>query len=365
MTNFNISGRGWTSRTHGFFASMGGFILSENGAMTEVLSIERLEELESKGSINWPRISEKEIEDRSKGDAFSKGFAVLQATWFITQCVARGIYGLAITELEVATLAFAALNGVLYFLWWNKPRGVACPVPVYLISSKRETGTQTMNLEYEAILDHTFSSISVNTSLATNVAPSDKDVSQNNDPLWKPTPLEPLSFTAFVRYCVKFKGMVLSMFSIGPILNDIALCTTIKAPALSVPLFYSPSCGTPAIVVLHRSAYIGFIIGTLFGGIHCIAWFFRFPSVEEQYVWQTSAAIITAMPIVYAGLFIFEPKPTLMSRFIVKQVRSMMILVYLVSRIALLILPLIALRSLPPGSLLAIRWSSFIIPHSQ
>jgi hypothetical protein len=353
MTNFNLSGRGWTSKTHGFFASMGGFMLFENDGMIEVLSIERLEELASKGSINWPRISEKEIEDRGKGDAFSKGFAVLQATWFITQCVARGVYGLAITELEVATLAFAALNGILYFLWWNKPLGVACPVPVYLISS---TGTQTMNLQYEATPDHSFPPIFVNT---TNVAPSDKNVSQNNDPPSKSTLLGRLSSTAFVRYCAGIKHMF------DTILYDTALCTTIQLPALSVPIFYSPSCDTHPDVVLRRSACIGFIIGTLFGGIHCIAWFFTFPSVAEKYMWQTSAAITTTVPIFFAGLYIFEPKRTVMSRLVVSCVRFMMSLAYLVSRIALLILPLIALRSLPPGSLLAIQWSSFIIPHTQ
>ena len=58
---------------------------------------------------------------RSRADASSKSLAVLQTT----QCLARGVYGLAVTELEVATLAFAALNGVLYFLWRDKPLGVA------------------------------------------------------------------------------------------------------------------------------------------------------------------------------------------------------------------------------------------------
>src|SRR5882757_1485700 len=104
---------------------MGGFILcDENDNMIETLSIERLEDLASEGKIRWPSISQYEIQDRSKGDVFSKGFAVLQTTWFITQCIARAVYGLTITQLELATLAFAALNGILYFLWWNKPQDV-------------------------------------------------------------------------------------------------------------------------------------------------------------------------------------------------------------------------------------------------
>jgi len=36
-----------------------------------------------------------------------------------------------LTELELVTLAFAALNFVTYGLWWNKPLNVQCPVCVF------------------------------------------------------------------------------------------------------------------------------------------------------------------------------------------------------------------------------------------
>ena len=131
---------------------MGGFVLYDgNDKMIRTLSIEMLEVLASEGKIRWPRISVDEIMDRSKRDLFSKGFAVLQTTWFITQCIARAAYGLTITELEIATLAFAVLNGLLYFLWWNKPQDVACPAPVCLChpssEPKHEAGTQTTDPE--------------------------------------------------------------------------------------------------------------------------------------------------------------------------------------------------------------------------
>ena len=92
----------------------GAFVLYDN----ETLRIKRLEQLasQSEDKIDWLR-SEKKIEDRSKGDVFSKAFAVLQTTGFITQ-------------LEVTTLAFAVLNGILYLLGRNKPQDV-CSVLVY------------------------------------------------------------------------------------------------------------------------------------------------------------------------------------------------------------------------------------------
>ena len=53
--------------------------------------------------------------------------------WFIAQCLSRPAQGLIITEIELITLAIAALNGILYFLWWNKPLDVNCCVPVLLL----------------------------------------------------------------------------------------------------------------------------------------------------------------------------------------------------------------------------------------
>ena len=158
--------------------------------MIQTLSIERFEALASQGKISWPRISVDEIMDRSKRDVFSKGFAVLQTAWFITQCIARAAYGLSITELEIATLAFAVLNGLLSFLWWNKPQAVACPHRVYLChpssESKREAGTQTMDPEYGlgGNPDHNLSSNHSDSSSMTKVVSDDEDLSsEKNDPL--------------------------------------------------------------------------------------------------------------------------------------------------------------------------------------
>ena len=114
-------------------------LCDKDDVITETLSIQRLEKLESEGKIRWPSISEREIKDRSKADIFSKGFAVLQTTWFIVQCIARRVYGLTITELELVTFTLALLNGILYFLWWNKPLDVACPVPVPLLKQPADS----------------------------------------------------------------------------------------------------------------------------------------------------------------------------------------------------------------------------------
>lgn len=71
-----------------------------------------------------------EIKGRSKGDIFSKGFALLQTTWFVAQCIARAIQHLPITELEIVTLAYTAISILMYCFWWYKPLNVVVPIGV-------------------------------------------------------------------------------------------------------------------------------------------------------------------------------------------------------------------------------------------
>jgi hypothetical protein len=396
---------------------MGGFMLcDENDNMIETLSIERLEDLASKGKIRWPSISQYEIQDRSKGDVFSKGFAVLQTTWFITQCIARAVYGLTITQLELATLAFAALNGILYFLWWNKPQDVACPVPIYLChpssKSKREAGMQTTDTEDGGNLDHYFFSIHSDPSCTTMVPKSRNEGFSHceDDPLLvakktDPIPSE-LHASAFAPHCRRLGYMViLPIYIFWRPVKCMATCNCITdSPPLSVPPFYAPytdppnddsKVGTPRYNNSENlSAMLAIIIGALFGGIHCIAWFFAFQSAEEEYFWRISAATITAIPLAWGSLealalplkliikssrscfghdsdsqsVVESSQPTHFRRFqytvswMVSLTGVPTLVAYFVSRAALLILPLLALRSLSPDSLLEIKWSSFT-PH--
>jgi len=132
---------------------------------------------------------------------------------------------------------------------------------------------------------------------------------------------------------------------------------------LSVPTFYAPPSQNDDLAV-----WIGSIVGILFGGIHCIAWFFPFPSIIEEYIWRASAVAITAIPVFFFIEFLINKRISDKSRFkgLFKLFQHSMaffcIVVYLVARIALLVVPFLVLRSLPPGSLSAIKWSSFI-PH--
>lgn len=81
------------------------------------------------GSLELP--TEEEIQDRSKSDWLAKTVVIVQTLGFVTQCIARTIQGLPMTELEILTLAYTTLSFGIYIAWWNKPRNVERPIRVF------------------------------------------------------------------------------------------------------------------------------------------------------------------------------------------------------------------------------------------
>ena len=113
-------------------------MLFEENVAKGVLSPERFSELLTAGKIEFPAITVEEIVDRSKSDGFSKTIALGQTLWFVAQCLARIAQHLDLTLVELLTLSLAVLNGVMYFLWWNKSLDVRCPVRVNLLDKSNE-----------------------------------------------------------------------------------------------------------------------------------------------------------------------------------------------------------------------------------
>ncbi|KAJ2913886.1 hypothetical protein MD484_g6548, partial [Candolleomyces efflorescens] len=151
---------GWTI-VEGHFLQMGGFLLHHNGEyeypylgirefhegsppfcpiVNSSMSPSRVIQTKiqragyEKLRIIHEFIVKEEIQDKSKSDGLAKLVVLVQTAWFTGQCLARAIQKLAITELEVVTLAYTALNGVMYFFWWYKPLDVQFPfvIDVYL-----------------------------------------------------------------------------------------------------------------------------------------------------------------------------------------------------------------------------------------
>src|ERR1700722_5347272 len=81
-----IPGYEWT-RTHAFFAVMGGFmVVDSTGQRVGTLLPRQLKRYLKNGRI---KVDQREIKDKSSRDIFSKGIVLMQTSWFMIQCGAR------------------------------------------------------------------------------------------------------------------------------------------------------------------------------------------------------------------------------------------------------------------------------------
>jgi len=331
-------GQGWTI-THGFFATMGGFMEYNGNQPIRVLLPEQLDSYSLTGNGDFPRISEAEIEDKSKGDAISKGVVILQTGWFVVQCIARGVKGLPVTELELVTVAFAALNFVIYVLWWDKPQNVKRGVRVYRKRNPEETvddGNAETTVGFWTALREALSHLPAAIVRGPSVFLEDFDSWLFRVLMWP-----------FVR-------PMIIVFSPGDDEYEKRVAT-----------FY------PNEWVTGTEKFSIFLVVTTtlaFGGIHCIAWSFNFPSHIEGTLWRVASLSITSVPILCPVLVIFG---AVVDDFLLRerfgdfcQDMTLVLLasLYVLSRLALLILPLLSLRSLPPAAFHVIHWTS-MIPH--
>ncbi|KAG2040506.1 hypothetical protein BDR03DRAFT_948960 [Suillus americanus] len=284
----------WTQE-HSFFVLMGGFMLYVDGKPYHTLQPDELLKLIRAGCIDPPTLTVKQIHDKSKGNAISKGLTILQVAWFVVQLITRAIYHLETTQLEVGTLAFAVLNFLTYAVWWNKPLDVQCPHPVYWKSTESKPE------------DHL-------------------DVPEND---------QVAGWAILFPICRSIEELIGSPLTPTP-------------RKLRVPTFDgSIELEASNVLVLLLA---GFLMVTIFGGIHCMAWFFAFPTYGEQVLWRMSAAAITLTPwFGFLTLLLFGGFPVYA-------------VLYAAGRAILLILMFTTLRNLPPDAYMAVSWTS-LVPH--
>ncbi|KAF8588771.1 hypothetical protein K439DRAFT_1629357 [Ramaria rubella] len=388
--------RGW-SQTHGFFALMGGFILVQDGHAPFALELDEIEQMSDDGHIDFPNITEKEIKDKSKGDGLSKAFVLIQTTWFAFQCVARGVQGLFITELEVATLAFVTLNLATYGLWWNKPLHVQCP---YHVLSK----STTTFLPSKIIRTPTHSRFSLSTqrslssfsfaenshtregSIATpgielewndgsesliitsEAEGSDEDRSSptdiGSDDIEHAADGTITTVHQFCRWIGNeiINKMVMLRQHIFPLAASyILLPFSVRTRSTNLVDIFGTTLTIKEIRITSISTMF---IATVFGAIHCIAWLFPFSSNEEQTVWRVASLIVTCVPALEIGLGIFTFRWYYISGDLRVPVYIffLSLCLYVFARVTLLVLAFTSLQSLSLDAYQSVQWTTFI-PH--
>ncbi|KAK7030823.1 hypothetical protein VNI00_013931 [Paramarasmius palmivorus] len=288
------------------------------------------------------KVTREEIRDRSHADALSKTIAIVQTTWFILQCIARGAQGLAITELEVITLAFALLNFIVYFLWWKKPLRVRYPIRVtWKSGSRRQHPHQSHHdLPRQSVFDAIAASFSANFNRTCNT--------------FGVPPFIVASFFPLFSLLTKFMAMLG-----GQNMDD------------GSNLFSSRLKKDPAkLYVACYAAAVGF------GALHCIAWSFHFVTNVEKLQWQILSLLVTFLPVGLGVIHVsidhkkdisdvLERWPRWLSAsltFMVAFVCFMLAVAYIVARLWLLLLAVIALRDLPTSAYRTPQWTGYI-PH--
>ena len=214
---------------------MGCFHLFKHGSMKTTIRRDRNTIRSDIDFFSFTIPTEAEIKDRGKSDWLAKSLVLLQTSWFVMQCIARAIKHLPVTHLEIVTLAYAAMNLVIYVFWWNKPLNVNRPVRVFRKSDVKEPISETQTLASEA------NRTGLNTILRFIAGNRDNFVNLNR--------------------------------------------------ADRVPRFWANSTLNDAMI----ADIIMLEVGICFGAIHCIAWGFSFPTRAQLLMWRVSCVAITAV----------------------------------------------------------------------
>ena len=290
----------WTM-THGHYVTIGGIVLDIGGRRQFPIENDHMIALLDLGHIPTPSISRDEILDKSKADAFAKAATCLQAGWLVLQCIGRASQHLPLSTLELATTAFVACTLLAYIAWWEKPKDVHTPTIIRIpdVPDEDVQGWLGGNTKYAYGL-----------------------------PYWP-------------------KKDVILRQKVSNEQNSSEKGAGIVAVPLTV----------------------------IFGGLHCLAWNFSFPSPVERLLWRVSSvSSIVAFPLLWASSVLRDKlekygdtgakNGKVLSYLIdlADGLRWASLILYLVSRVYLLVESFFSLRELPEGAFETVDWSRYI-PH--
>ena len=258
-----------------------------------------------------PELSTADLEDRSKGDVFVKGAAILQLMWLVIQMIARASEGLAISLLEITTLAFAVCSIVTYILLWHKPQDVM--TPTYIDATDILTREQVIGLAARC-------------------------------------PVSTLFVKEFWLHGVAIRTMADNVF---PWTRGIP----IRLPWKQDTFFLNP-------------VFIGIGFGgVLFSTVHFIAWNFEFPTPIERNLWRLSCCIIISVPLLGTAMYFItlhnarrDSDSDTNTNALLRPFMALSIVSYLLARLYLITEVFRSLASAPPSTFQQINRPS-AIPH--
>ncbi|KAL2071624.1 hypothetical protein VTL71DRAFT_12859 [Oculimacula yallundae] len=298
--------------THAFYALAGGFAIGpgpgrvvESPAQLQPPTTTGLFQLDLMTYVdickqqNLQIATEEDLNDRSKSDFFTKTFAIVQSTWLVVQSIARVSAGLPLSELELATIAYVFCAVVIYAFWWHKPFDVE---HVTVVESQ-----ETIQAKY-----------------------------------WKKQPeLKTLRGSGSAPF------IVLSILETNKI-------------------SWSPK------------AVFTMTVTTIFSAIHLAAWNWGFPEPVSRTLWRSFAIASTVVGFLIMGLGLLivlldylygdhglisnSPRLYDIADDTFMVVFLLLMLLYIISRIGLMVLVLYTFSSMPVGVYETIDWATYL-PH--
>ncbi|KAL0574397.1 hypothetical protein V5O48_007555 [Marasmius crinis-equi] len=238
-----------------------------------------LEYMLSRGLVN---LTEAEIKSSiSHGDVFAKLSALLSTGWFLVQVIAHGIQGLVISELEVVTLSFTALNIAAYVIWWNKPQRVRYPVrvtwepmPPKFPSSGSARQSLWEQLHCRLVADF------------NSVVFKDAAAGKHRHKTWM---LSKLGLYPFIFMAHKLEDLV-----------GLWRVESRRARRTPTNMFNSGEEDGNTVV------FVGILLGIVVGAVHFVAWESQFPTTSLRIAWLVSASVLGALPVTVSMCSIVE-----------------------------------------------------------
>ncbi len=166
-----------------------------------------------------------------------------------------------------------------------------------------------------------------------------------------------LLFTLFLTPFVTLLFLVSFIFTA---VFGIVTTSTIRPGASHVPSFYAPITKSDVFA----------LFGVIFGGLHCIGWYFKYPTHSEQTLWRATSLAITVIPLIIASIdFLlatrdigscqkFERRALL----ILDLIMTILLFAYVPARLSLIAQALALLRNQPSSALVAVDWTKYV-PH--
>ncbi|KAF7983190.1 hypothetical protein HWV62_23444 [Athelia sp. TMB] len=328
----------WT-RAHSFIVQMGGFYLYTDGIPIRSLSEEDMALLIWRG---YTPPSAEDINDRSKGDWFSKGVAVLQTFWYVVQCIARRAQHLAITQLEVVTISYCAINLIIYLFWWNKPLDIARPFRIDVAPFLDKVPDDFCMPRYKP--NTIWQQVG---HLAANEwhGESEPGTFFPATESWKNRPTPP----GTPPFRTQLLRVLAGKSSGKPRMED-------SEQRWQEMESYMISGGGALLLAF-------LFIGLIFGALHFIAWSASFPSHSQHVMWRVCCIVLICVPaMVPAILFLLSVPKKKAGKKASLLIAGILALVYFLARLSTMVLSLITLGNLPLSAVQTVQWTSFI-PH--